>query len=267
MQNIRKHTRKKRKAGRILAGCLIVLLVLGIGRWIAQSGAAGFLTSMHRLSEGQKERLRREGCPESLLNLANRNPETLQFVKDYPKKAQNTGKIDISEDMEKLKDGGIPLFLQWDERWGYRTYGSDCMAVTGCGPTCLSMVYCGLTGQPKNPYAVAKRAQNNGYYIDGQGSTWDMMSTMAANMGLTVEDVTFDREHVTKTLQEGSPIICIMGPGDFTASGHFIVLAGVDDDGKLIVNDPNSRKNSRKTWDFDAIRSQIRNLWAYHYEE
>ena len=52
-----------------------------------------------------------------------------------------------------------------------------------------------------------------------------------------------------------------MGPGDFTTTGHFIVLTEYKN-GKIRVNDPNSRKNSEKEWEYDAIKNQIRNLWA-----
>ena len=41
-----------------------------------------------------------------------------------------------------------------------------------------------------------------------------------------------------------------MGPGEFTSNGHFIVLTGLQN-GRLKINDPNSRKNSEKTWDID----------------
>ena len=54
-----------------------------------------------------------------------------------------------------------------------------------------------------------------------------------------------------------------MGPGDFTTSGHFVVLTGVDSDGKITVNDSNSKKNSNKTWKIDDLMSQIRDLWVY----
>ena len=56
---------------------------------------------------------------------------------DYKTKKDDNAAIDVSADVNA---GEIPLFLQWDERWGYRSYGGDFLAVTGCGPTALSMV-------------------------------------------------------------------------------------------------------------------------------
>lgn len=198
--------------------------------------------------------------PDSLIELAKKNPEARQFVKNYPEKGNDRKKIDVSRDLT----GGIPLFLQWDERWGYRQYGGDFMAVNGCGPTCLSMVWCGLTGKGDwNPYKVAEMAEEKGYYVKGQGSSWDLMMGGATELGLYAETVTFDEEHILGTLQQGNPIICVMGPGDFTTQGHFLVLTGVDDQGKILVHDPNSRKRSGQSWELKRLMGQIRNLWAY----
>ncbi|MDO7203706.1 papain-like cysteine protease family protein [Paraclostridium bifermentans] len=44
-----------------------------------------------------------------------------------------------------------------------------------------------------------------------------------------------------------------MGPGHFTTEGHYIVLTGVTDDGKIIVNDSDSKERSSKTWDVDVF--------------
>ena len=42
--------------------------------------------------------------------------------------------------------------------------------MTGCGPTVLSMVVSGLTGDSSiTPYVVARYAQENGYYVSGTG--------------------------------------------------------------------------------------------------
>jgi predicted double-glycine peptidase len=56
-----------------------------------------------------------------------------------------------------------------------------------------------------------------------------------------------------------------MGPGDFTTQGHFIVLTGVDGDGKILLHDPNSRKNSEKAWEYERLAGQMKNLWKYSY--
>lgn len=67
---------------------------------------------------------------------------------------------------------------------------------------------------------------------------------------------------VTRALKNGQPIICSVGPGDFTTSGHFIVLVGMED-GKIRVNDPNRHSTSSQLWDYDTLAGQINNLWAY----
>ena len=55
----------------------------------------------------------------------------------------------------------------------------------------------------------------------------------------------------------------MMGPGEFTSNGHFIVLTGLQN-GRLKINDPNSRKNSEKTWDIDQVLEQTKAVWVYY---
>ena len=188
----------------------------------------GFLNHWNVKSEAT---LTAEGYPESLVQLYEKNEEARQFVLDYKKNGNNEQPIDISSD---VTDGKIPLFLQWDERWGYRTYGDNFLAITGCGPTALSMVYVGLTGDTSmNPYAVAQMAQEDGFYVNGSGSSWSMMTELATKLGLSAQELSLNEDSIRQELSQGHPIICIMGPGDFTTSGHFIVLTGVDSDGKI----------------------------------
>lgn len=204
-----------------------------------------------------------EGYPQSLLDLLERNPETKDFVLDYPANKDIDFEIDLTNE---LKEGTIPLFLQWDVRWGYEIYGSDFLAITGCGPTCLSMVRCGLSGEDEwNPLEVANMAEENGFYVDGAGTSWELMTTGAIQLGLDVNSVIYDEAHIIAELENGRPIICIMGPGDFTTSGHFIVLTGMDENGQIKICDPNSRINSEKSWKIENLIPQIRNLWSYSY--
>lgn len=196
--------------------------------------------------------------PEALLELAVRNPEALDFVLDYPQKKDEPAAKTVGE----VQQGTFPQLLQWDERWGYQTYGDGLMGLTGCGPTVLSMAVCGLTGDNSiTPWVVAQYAQEAGWYVDGSGSSWDLMREGCRHYGLEAEELPLDEGIVTRELKNGHPVICSMGPGDFTTSGHFILLTGMED-GQICLNDPNRPSNSEKRWDFDTLAPQIRNLWA-----
>lgn len=125
-------------------------------------------------------------------------------------------------------------------------------------------VYVGLTGDTSmNPYAVAQMAQEDGFYVNGSGSSWSMMTELATKLGLSAQELSLNEDSIRQELSQGHPIICIMGPGDFTTSGHFVVLTGVDSEGKITVNDSNSKKNSNKAWKIEDLMSQIRDLWVY----
>lgn len=162
-----------------------------------------------------------------------------------------------------VERGTFPQLMQWDPRWGCAPYGDGLMALNGCGPTALSMVVCGLTGDGSvTPWTVARYADEAGYYVEGAGSKWELMSTGCQHFGLSARELPLDRSVMVRALEDGQPIVCSVGPGDFTTSGHFILLTGVED-GKFRVNDPNRRSNSEKLWDYDTLAPQIRNLWAY----
>ena len=197
--------------------------------------------------------------PEELLELLTTNIETIEFVFDYPEKKDNLPATIV----EEAKSGEIPLLLQWDERWGYQNYGDGMLAVNGCGPTALSMVIVGLTGNKQaTPYQVAQYAEQNGYYVEGVGSSWSMMTDIGSHFGIQEREISLDKDNIQTELESGHPIICAMRPGDFTTTGHFIVLTGMKD-GKICVHDPNSKKRSEKLWDYETLEGQINNLWSF----
>ena len=198
--------------------------------------------------------------PEDLLKDLERNTELLDFVAAYPTtEAKATGGFTETE-----KKADTPLFLQWDSRWGYAPYGSSNIAVSGCGPTCLSMVLFSLTrNESLTPNMLADRAMQEGYYVSGVGTSWSFMANLAPQYGVTVNQMeVVDQENMKRVLRDGSMIICAMGPGDFTDAGHFIVLKGVEGE-KLLINDPFSKANTEKKWEYDTIVSQSRQMWIY----
>ncbi len=194
--------------------------------------------------------------PNSLIELYERNPETEGFVLNYPFRQ------DMEPDWDSIDRETVPLFLQWDPVWGYERYGSDRIAVTGCGPTCLAMVGYYLTGDKNmTPDKIAKFAQRNGYYEPGYGSSWTLISQGAGDLGLEAQELPLVKKKIDTALEAGKPVILALGPGDFTTAGHYIVLTGLGEEGYQ-VNDPNSRVNSRKEWTYEELEGQIRNIWA-----
>lgn len=197
--------------------------------------------------------------PEELLDMLSRNIDMIDFVADYQSKK---GKI-YSDNIGTVNKGEVPLLLQWDERWGYGNYGESCIAVSGCAPTCLSMVIAGLTGDNSiTPYDVGKYSEENGFYVKGTGTSWSLMTTGSSHFGIKGKEISLSENVIYNELKAGHPIICSMRKGDFTTTGHFIVLTGVKD-GKIKVNDPNSTQRSEILWEYDRLESQIKNLWAF----
>lgn len=206
--------------------------------------------------------------PDELVEMYEKYPETLPFILGYPE-AKKSGKTKHSaaQDLDlsgECRKGKIPLWFQWDKRWGYGPYGDSMLGVSGCGPTCLSMVVVGLTGNTRwHPSQVAAFSESNGFLVPEVGTDWRLFSTGAEQLGLQVRRLVLQGEELWRELMAGHPVICSMKPGDFTYTGHFIVLTGVDRDGKIKVNDPNSPKNSACMWPLKTILQQSKAAWAY----
>ncbi len=209
-----------------------------------------------------KNNLSTDQWPQEMIELLERNPETEEFVLNYPLLKDKEFEIDLSDCDYRSE---VPLFLQWDQRWGYSPYGSSNIAIAGCGPTCLSMVYVHLTGDTSmNPKAMAEFSTEYGYCVPGNGSDWALIHEGGEILGLNVEEVYLDEYAIASELEAGNPVICIMDKGIFTTGGHFIVLTDYID-GQFKVNDPNSNIRTEQLWDYDDIEDQILGLWACSY--
>ena len=276
------NTRKKKRGGAKGLAMLAILLLISLGVMLiwrirlwgqGEKWALDFTPSASNAASdepssdatetiaafAQEHNLTLSDWPDSLLELLEKNPEAADFVLNYPLKKDLCPEIDLHEYTDCSE---VPLFLQWDERWGYTVYGDNIMGLSGCGPTCLSMVCVYLLNDPQySPRYIADFAQENGYCVPGNGSSWTLISEGGVMLGLDVIEIPLDEDRIIRNLEVGNPVVCIMGPGDFTSTGHFIVMTGYED-GKIKVNDPNSPDRSNMLWDYDAIKDQIRNLWV-----
>lgn len=199
--------------------------------------------------------------PKQLKDLALKNEEALEFVYDYPAEHVKEHTIDLTEEASM---DSVPLFVQRDKRWGYEKYSGNFFAASGCGPTTLSMVVVYLThNREASPIAVAKYSKEAGYSVDGSGSSWTLISEGCRHYGVKAKTVALDESRMKEELDEGHPIVVNVGPGDFTDTGHFMVITGYDDEG-FSINDPNSIEKSGKRWLFKNISSQIRAVWSMY---
>lgn len=173
----------------------------------------------------------------------------------------------------------IPLFIQWDGRWGNKSYGkSGTIGSSGCGPTSFAMIATGLDASIDeldinrdgilDPYESSVYSVSIGDRIEGAGTSWDFFIMAAAITKLKVTQIIpSEYKKVVEALQKGQPVIASMTAGHFTKGGHFIVLKGLDPSGRVIINDPNSIENSNVTWDISVIVSEAVQFWAYENKE
>lgn len=288
VDRIRKTRRRKRRMRRIaLLLCMALLTAAAVrGAWfVVQTVAAGrtqqaessvsavetaetssrvqaeHTLPVRELSQSEKLAciLEDDSYPDQLKEMAGKNSETIDFAYDYPRLKDEVQTVDLTEESQADQ---VPLLMQWDERWGYGSYSGGFLGYTGCGPTTLSMVVLYLTDDASaTPAAVAAYAESAGYCVPGSGSSWTLISEGCEHYGLHAEEVAMMEERIKAKLDAGCPIVVNVGPGDFTDSGHYMVITGYDSEG-FIINDPNSHANSEKRWTFDQLNGQVRNLWA-----
>lgn len=160
--------------------------------------------------------------------------------------------------------GQMPYLYQIDPQWSHETYSGGRMRLQGCGPTALCMVYIELTGATDmDPASMAQFATEHGYATEQNGSSWSLMTDGAAALGLTGKQLTPSESVLRAELEAGRPVICIMNPGHFTSSGHFIAIEKLDADGKAVVHDSNSWARSQKTWDLSTVCSEAASAWSF----
>ena len=153
----------------------------------------------------------------------------VQLSTTEPSTLADTGKAE-STPRSEWRAGQVPFLYQIDEAYASAPYANDNVGESGCGPTSLSMVYVALTGKTdRDPAAMAAFSEENGY-LEGGLTSWLLMSEGAAQLGLASHEVPASASQLVAELEAGNPVICSVGPGDFTEKGHFIVLAGVTDE-------------------------------------
>lgn len=179
--------------------------------------------------------------------LANRQPETVSAPEEavaatevreetLPAETETLPLERVPEETEVFlaaENSGyeaIPRYYQTD--YPYIKFGNGTMATSGCSVTCLAMMATYLTEVEYTPPQMA-------YHFGSYGKTnIERLDHGIARMGLPYTR-TENIQEVLQALRSGKVAIVMMDDESFfTTEQHFIVLAGMTEDGKFIVNDP-----------------------------
>lgn len=189
--------------------------------------------------------------------LTGNDPDTIEFVynmnhnlTDFPKTPGESIKLERK----------TPYYIQWDNRWAYDALGSRNIGISGCGPTSTAMVLSRLKNDPSiTPDKISRDAKN---YMSNEGVSWLFFPDEAKKYNLSSKDIAVNEKEMIDALKKG-PLIVSVNRGYFTLFGHIFVIDSYKD-GKFLVNDPNSVKNSMRPWSFDEISNQIAHIWQIY---
>ena len=195
------------------------------------------------------------------------------WIYDCPKRevaqtASNETKetpAEVAEDEEIiLKDyGTVPPYFQTDYPDVRYSYGT--IATSGCSVTCVAMVATYLTGYDYMPDQLAE------YFSEFSGNNMQRLEYMSDELQLPWEKAG-NAHDAFQALRDGKVVIALMNENSlFTNSQHFIVLAGLKDSGKIMVNDPNEANYSHwqlkkafiRGFDEDDIMTGYSGGWIY----
>lgn len=136
---------------------------------------------------------------------------------------------------------GMPLYNQYD--FAHVPYMRGTIAKRGCGITSLSMVASYLLDdETLTPEYLAKVYGDPNNPVEGVDYTSlkTVMVSTGELLGLKM-DIVWTFQEAYDALKDGKVVITLQNEGCFTSrpNGHFVVFAGVNDAGKVLVNDPN----------------------------
>lgn len=171
--------------------------------------------------------------------------------------------------------------MQTDPRWKDKDYSAKgeskkrTCGTSGCGPTCAAMLISTITGQDFTPDKACAWSLARGYKAANQGTYYSYFTPQFAEYDIACwqlngsslygkpDSKTHDK--ALELLKEGHYLIACMGKGLWTSSGHFIVVWWQE--GKVYINDPNSKKESRTVADMDTFRRQVKYYFAIDARE
>lgn len=172
---------------------------------------------------------------------------------------------EVEEDPDAPKGhNGVPLYFQND--YPNNIYGSGTIETNGCSAASLAMVATYMTGHEYLPDEIARyfggAAENNIARLENGSKTMRLAYKKAENWHETLAAVKAGK----------IAIVLVDSRSVFTQSQHFVILTGMTEDGKILVNDswrPNydkwdCKEGLKNGFDPDAILAGYSGAWIYN---
>lgn len=229
------------------------------------------ITSAEQKRDNAEKLAEAKSFSAAILDVANNLSESIKKITIDPPHF-STGWNDLKDEFKRRMNEAwesagssqgaidVPYYNQGD--YANNRYGNGTIATSGCGPTAMAMVLSSFD-KDVDPVTAANYSMSHGFYANGQGTSWDYFDSIAKEYGIKSQVIGTTARSIKKALSNGDKLIVSMAPGHFTKNGHFIVLSGITDDGKVFVSDPGSRERSNQTWDVKLIADEARQAWAF----
>ena len=166
-------------------------------------------------------------------------------------------------------------YLQTDPRWGSLDYSAPgektTIAASGCGPTAMAMVLATWADPSVTPKTECAWSLAHGYKAPRQGTYYGYFEPAGARYGLRVTRLNYAslygkstsayHAQVKDALDRGELVIACMGPGNWTSSGHYVLVWKIDGD-TIYINDPASTKAARTKGNYSLFKQQVKYYWT-----
>lgn len=168
-------------------------------------------------------------------------------------------------------------YLQTDSKWANHSYAvpgeRSTIGSAGCGPTCAAMVLDTMVEDKHyDPVYACDWAVKKGYKALNQGTYYSFFKAFFAAHTIECQQLNWANmykqpltylnvhEKAKNFVQKGWYLIALMKAGNWTKSGHFILVWDWDE--KVRILDPNSKASNRLNADENTFMREVAYYWA-----
>lgn len=165
-------------------------------------------------------------------------------------------------------------YLQTDARWGWNDYSAPgektTIRASGCGPTAMAMVLATWADKLVTPATECAWALRHGYKAPHSGTYYGYFVPAGKRYGLRVRQInavniygnskSAHHETARRAIEAGHLVIACMGKGNWTSSGHYVLVWEIDGN-TIYINDPASTLARRTRGSYALFKQQVKYYW------